>query len=143
MTDENTNTWWALFKCGQDEDERQRIWNGIIHLRFDKTLRKLFPNLDEEEFEHLLVKLAFAPSTASAMVNKARHSLGVDNLPSPPEPFGTTIRSYMDFSAMKKFEKHVNFSRRVFIGANFRGMVFEQGADFRTRYSWVTRILAN
>ena len=131
MTDEYTVfDWWKLFTLGENEDERRRIWNGIILRRFDQTLRKLCPNMDEEEFEHLAVKWGFVPGTESHMVNKVIHNLGIDNLPSPPEPFDRTIRSYMDFSARKKFKEHVDFSRRVFIGVNFRNMVFEQGADF-------------
>ena len=31
MTDEYTDFWWALFKCGDTEDERRMNWNGYIH----------------------------------------------------------------------------------------------------------------
>ena len=131
MADEYTDfDWWKFFTLGENEDERRRIWNGIIHYRFDQTLRKLCPNMDEEEFQHLQVKWGFVSGTERAMLRKVTSGLGIDNLPPEPELFDPTTRSYMDFSARKKFEEHVDFSRRVFIGADFRNMVFAQGADF-------------
>ncbi len=128
MTDETTVfDWWGLFTHGGEDDGQRTYWNSAIYAWYSHALKGLYPDLNFAKLEKLLPGLPIYSGTKADVMNNVRADLVINDLPPPPDS-GT--KPFMDFSVGKKFKEHVDFSRRLFIGASFRNVQFEQGADF-------------
>ena len=124
---------WHCWKSAEPMKKKQRNWNGYLVWRHSGHLRKFLPNVDDKMFQKLLdswtLRHRDQEKLVEQFVNEYRESHDEPE-PTLSEPVTFRSQSFMDFSTEKPFQKHMDFSGRVLIGANFAGTTFKQGATF-------------
>ena len=122
----STEFWLALLELGKTEQERQHNWNTYCRFQFESDVGRLIADKDPSGFWKKLGARDPTLKTADKFNSFAEQYGGHPQL---PESSSESLKSFMDFRE-SELDKRVDFSGRVFIGANFKNQSFEQGCDF-------------